>query len=93
MRVTGDLERADQKILDVVSVRLEVPPHCFISNLTNNGNTSTASIPLYLDGVHPEWQNQSETVLFQWLALVPALSGDQQFLDGDEAAVAASSRR
>ncbi|KAG5617533.1 hypothetical protein H5410_017357 [Solanum commersonii] len=40
---------ANQRILDAVATRLEVPSEHVISNLANYGNTSAASIPLALD--------------------------------------------
>ncbi|KAB1217044.1 3-oxoacyl-[acyl-carrier-protein] synthase 3 A, chloroplastic [Morella rubra] len=43
------LHQANQRILDAVATRLEVPPEQVISNLANYGNTSAASIPLALD--------------------------------------------
>lgn len=41
--------QANQRILDAVASRLEVPSERVISNLANYGNTSAASIPLALD--------------------------------------------
>lgn len=41
--------QANQRILDVVATRLEIPGERVISNLSNYGNTSAASIPLALD--------------------------------------------
>ncbi|XAR70433.1 Beta-ketoacyl-[acyl-carrier-protein] synthase III [Bertholletia excelsa] len=43
------LHQANQRIIDAVAARLEVPPERVISNLANYGNTSAASIPLALD--------------------------------------------
>ncbi|EEF32603.1 3-oxoacyl-[acyl-carrier-protein] synthase 3 A, chloroplastic [Ricinus communis] len=43
------LHQANQRILDAVATRLEVPPERVLSNLANYGNTSAASIPLALD--------------------------------------------
>lgn len=43
------LHQANQRILDAVANRLEVPLERVISNLANYGNTSAASIPLALD--------------------------------------------
>uniref|UniRef100_M4QSR7 beta-ketoacyl-[acyl-carrier-protein] synthase III n=1 Tax=Camellia chekiangoleosa TaxID=450940 RepID=M4QSR7_9ERIC len=43
------LHQANQRIIDAVATRLEVPPERVISNLENYGNTSAASIPLALD--------------------------------------------
>lgn len=41
--------QANQRIIDGVATRLEVPKDRVISNLANYGNTSAASIPLALD--------------------------------------------
>jgi 3-oxoacyl-[acyl-carrier-protein] synthase III len=43
------LHQANQRILDAVAQRLNIPQHKVISNLANYGNTSAASIPLALD--------------------------------------------
>ena len=43
------LMQANQRILDGVATRLEIPTERVISNLANYGNTSAASIPLALD--------------------------------------------
>ncbi|URE12946.1 3-oxoacyl- acyl-carrier-protein synthase III [Musa troglodytarum] len=43
------LHQANQRIIDGVSNRLEIPSDKVISNLANYGNTSAASIPLALD--------------------------------------------
>lgn len=43
------LHQANQRIIDAVSNRLEIPSEKVISNLVNYGNTSAASIPLALD--------------------------------------------
>ncbi|OWM71060.1 hypothetical protein CDL15_Pgr011187 [Punica granatum] len=43
------LHQANQRIIDAVATRLEVPQERVISNLANYGNTSVASIPLALD--------------------------------------------
>nr|GEY79503.1 3-oxoacyl-[acyl-carrier-protein] synthase 3 A, chloroplastic-like [Tanacetum cinerariifolium] len=43
------LHQANQRIIDGVATRLEVPKERVISNLANYGNTSAASIPLALD--------------------------------------------
>ncbi|XP_042003532.1 3-oxoacyl-[acyl-carrier-protein] synthase 3 A, chloroplastic-like [Salvia splendens] len=43
------LHQANQRIIDAVATRLEVPQERVISNLANYGNTSAASIPLALD--------------------------------------------
>lgn len=41
--------QANQRIIDAVATRLEVPQERVLSNLSNYGNTSAASIPLALD--------------------------------------------
>ena len=43
------LHQANQRILDAVASRLNIPSEKVISNLQNYGNTSAASIPLALD--------------------------------------------
>ncbi|KAL3629704.1 Beta-ketoacyl-[acyl-carrier-protein] synthase III A, chloroplastic [Castilleja foliolosa] len=43
------LHQANQRIIDAVASRLDVPSERVISNLANYGNTSAASIPLALD--------------------------------------------
>ncbi|XP_027344834.1 3-oxoacyl-[acyl-carrier-protein] synthase 3 A, chloroplastic-like [Abrus precatorius] len=43
------LHQANQRIIDAVATRLEVPSERVISNLANYGNTSAASIPMALD--------------------------------------------
>ncbi|MDF5725468.1 MAG: ketoacyl-ACP synthase III [Rhizonema sp. PD37] len=43
------LHQANQRILDAVAQRLNIPEHKVISNLAEYGNTSAASIPLALD--------------------------------------------
>ncbi|QSJ17491.1 beta-ketoacyl-ACP synthase 3 [Nostoc sp. UHCC 0702] len=43
------LHQANQRILDAVAQRLNIPEHKVISNVANYGNTSAASIPLALD--------------------------------------------
>ncbi len=43
------LHQANQRILDAVAQRLNIPSHKVISNLANYGNTSAASIPIALD--------------------------------------------
>ncbi|KAJ8632205.1 hypothetical protein MRB53_025541 [Persea americana] len=43
------LHQANQRIIDAVATRLQIPPDHVISNLANYGNTSAASIPLALD--------------------------------------------
>nr|WP_283755220.1 beta-ketoacyl-ACP synthase III [Roseofilum acuticapitatum] len=43
------LHQANQRILDAVAKRLNIPNEKVLSNLANYGNTSAASIPLVLD--------------------------------------------
>jgi 3-oxoacyl-[acyl-carrier-protein] synthase-3 len=43
------LHQANQRILDAVAQRLNIPSYKVISNLSHYGNTSAASIPLALD--------------------------------------------
>lgn len=43
------LHQANQRIIDAVATRLQVPQERVLSNLANYGNTSAASIPLALD--------------------------------------------
>lgn len=43
------LHQANQRILDAVAEKLQIPSDRVISNLANYGNTSAASIPLALD--------------------------------------------
>jgi 3-oxoacyl-[acyl-carrier-protein] synthase III len=43
------LHQANQRILDAVAKRLNIPEEKVLSNLANYGNTSAASIPLVLD--------------------------------------------
>jgi len=45
------LHQANQRIMDAVADRLNLPRHKAISNLAKYGNTSAASIPLALDEV------------------------------------------
>jgi 3-oxoacyl-[acyl-carrier-protein] synthase III len=44
------LHQANQRIIDAVAQRLDLPPEKAISNIAQFGNTSAASIPLALDG-------------------------------------------
>ncbi|KAJ0988322.1 hypothetical protein J5N97_006678 [Dioscorea zingiberensis] len=43
------LHQANQRIIDAVATRLQIPSDRVIANLANYGNTSAASIPLALD--------------------------------------------
>jgi len=45
------LHQANQRIMDAVGERLNIPAKKIISNLAKYGNTSAASIPLALDEV------------------------------------------
>ncbi|MDY6803431.1 MAG: beta-ketoacyl-ACP synthase III [Cyanobacteriota bacterium] len=45
------LHQANQRIMDAVAERLNIPPEKVISNLAKYGNTSAASIPIALDEV------------------------------------------
>lgn len=59
----GDLawlipHQANQRILDTIADRLDMPHERVVSNLEKTGNTSTASIPLALDGLYTSGQLQ-----------------------------------
>jgi 3-oxoacyl-[acyl-carrier-protein] synthase III len=43
------LHQANQRILDAVAKRLNIPNEKVLSNLARYGNTSAASIPIVLD--------------------------------------------
>ena len=43
------LHQANQRIMDAVAKRLKIPQHKILSNISEYGNTSAASIPLALD--------------------------------------------
>jgi 3-oxoacyl-[acyl-carrier-protein] synthase-3 len=43
------LHQANQRIMDAVAQRLNIPSEKVISNLANYGNTSAGSIPIALD--------------------------------------------
>lgn len=43
------LHQANQRIIDAVAKKLDIPQHKIISNLQNYGNTSAASIPIALN--------------------------------------------
>jgi 3-oxoacyl-[acyl-carrier-protein] synthase III len=43
------LHQANQRIMDAVAKRLQIPPEKILSNIAEYGNTSAASIPLALD--------------------------------------------
>jgi len=43
------LHQANQRIIDAVAQRLNIPDHKIISNVAHYGNTSAASIPLAIN--------------------------------------------
>jgi 3-oxoacyl-[acyl-carrier-protein] synthase-3 len=53
------LHQANQRILDAVAQRLNIPTQKVISNLAHYGNTSAASIPLALDDAVRQGKIQS----------------------------------
>lgn len=57
------LHQANQRILDAVAARLNIPTHKVISNLAHYGNTSAASIPLALDEAVRQGQIQPNDVI------------------------------
>ena len=57
------LHQANQRILDAVAERLNIPSHKVISNLANYGNTSAASIPLALDEAVRQGQIQTNDII------------------------------
>lgn len=57
------LHQANQRILDAVAQRLNIPEHKVISNLANYGNTSAASIPLALDEAVKEGKIQPDDII------------------------------
>ena len=57
------LHQANQRILDAVAERLNIPPHKVISNLAHYGNTSAASIPLALDEAVRQGQIQQNDII------------------------------
>lgn len=57
------LHQANQRILDAVAERLQIPPHKVISNLAYHGNTSAASIPLALDEAVRQGQIQPHHII------------------------------
>ncbi|XP_019442266.1 PREDICTED: 3-oxoacyl-[acyl-carrier-protein] synthase 3 A, chloroplastic-like [Lupinus angustifolius] len=57
------LHQANERIIDAVANRLEVPSEKLIKNLENYGNTSAASIPLALDeGVRSGKIKEGQTI-------------------------------
>lgn len=57
------LHQANQRILDAVAERLNIPTHKVISNLAHYGNTSAASIPLALDEAVRQGQIQPNDII------------------------------
>jgi 3-oxoacyl-[acyl-carrier-protein] synthase-3 len=57
------LHQANQRILDAVAQRLNIPAEKVLSNLAKHGNTSAASIPLALDEAVREGKIQSGDVI------------------------------
>jgi 3-oxoacyl-[acyl-carrier-protein] synthase III len=57
------LHQANQRILDAVAQRLNIPSHKVISNLANYGNTSAASIPIALDEAVREGKIQPNDII------------------------------
>ena len=57
------LHQANQRILDGVAERLNIPSHKVISNLAHYGNTSAASIPLALDEAVRQGQIQPNDII------------------------------
>lgn len=57
------LHQANQRILDAVAKRLNVPEDKVLSNLANYGNTSAASIPLVLDEAVRQGKIQSGDII------------------------------
>lgn len=57
------LHQANQRILDAVAKRLNIPDEKVLSNLGNYGNTSAASIPLVLDEAVRQGKIQSGDLL------------------------------
>jgi len=57
------LHQANQRILDAVANRLKIPSEKVISNLSNYGNTSAASIPLALDEAVRKGQVKSGDII------------------------------
>ncbi len=57
------LHQANQRIMDAVAQRLNVPLERVIANLANYGNTSAASIPLALDEAQRAGKLQTEQII------------------------------
>lgn len=59
------LHQANQRILNAVAQRLDIPPERVVSNMAKHGNTDAASIPIALD----EWVRAGKITSGQTLAL------------------------
>jgi 3-oxoacyl-[acyl-carrier-protein] synthase-3 len=57
------LHQANQRIINAVAQRLNIPDHKVISNVANYGNTSAASIPLALDEAVRQGKIQSNDII------------------------------
>ncbi|WP_448267747.1 beta-ketoacyl-ACP synthase 3 [Nostoc sp. DSM 114159] len=57
------LHQANQRIIDAVAQRLNIPEHKVISNLAHYGNTSAASIPLALDEAVQQGKIQTNDIV------------------------------
>ncbi|MBD2138941.1 ketoacyl-ACP synthase III [Anabaena sp. FACHB-1237] len=57
------LHQANQRIINAVAERLEIPQHKVISNVANYGNTSAASIPLALDEAVRQGKIQCDDII------------------------------
>lgn len=57
------LHQANQRILDAVADRLNIPPEKVLSNLARYGNTSAASIPIALDEAVRQEKIQSGDII------------------------------
>ena len=57
------LHQANQRILDAVAERMNIPSHKVISNLAHYSNTSAASIPLALDEAVRQGQIQPNDII------------------------------
>ncbi len=57
------LHQANQRILDAVALRLNIPAHKVISNMARYGNTSAASIPIALDEAVRQGKIQPDDII------------------------------
>ena len=57
------LHQANERIINAVAQRLNIPDHKVISNVANYGNTSAASIPLALDEAVRQGKIQSNDII------------------------------